>query len=92
MNGCELPGGTVLTVEPSDPSYKQRKDRLSDGNHYGRAIAVPLESASHTLHPTDAVVTNTSWDIDRIEATEDREVDDDGNDDENLDDFFASLE
>jgi hypothetical protein len=36
MNGAELPCGTTLKVEPSDPLYKLRKEKELS-NHYGPA-------------------------------------------------------
>lgn len=75
-------------VEPSDPSYKQRKESNDDGSHYGPAPSVHHES---TLH-LDAVVTTTGGNTDSVEAAKDRGLDDHDNDDDNLDDFFASLE
>jgi hypothetical protein len=79
-------------VEPSDPSYKQRKESTSDGNHYGPTPSLSHESASHALNATDTAITTTDGNTATVKATECHGIDDDGNDDDNLDDFFASLE
>lgn len=61
MNGAELPCGTSIKVEASDPLHKLRKKKESD-HHYG---------------PVDALDTP-------VQTSQKNE--------EDLDDFFASLD
>lgn len=99
MNGCELPGGAVLVVEPSDPTYKQRQENQSDCVHYG-PDGVGLESSAPLQH-TNIAGPNTDGTYqtplrgsnnESVEAINDRGLVDDDDDDDNLDNFFASLE
>jgi hypothetical protein len=90
VNGCELPGGEVLLVQPSDPSHKLRKNK-----HYGPASTsneAPAELEAkdepenpETIGKTDLVETTAPTEVN--ESKKEKEDDND-----NLDDFFASLE
>mmetsp|Transcript_16331 Transcript_16331/g.30299 ORF Transcript_16331/g.30299 Transcript_16331/m.30299 type:complete len:125 (-) Transcript_16331:552-926(-) len=92
VNGCELPGGEILVVEPSDPSHKLRK-KASSPNHYGPASETTEEQ--NTQQNTTTTTTNES--IETGNPTEENgnqapSTKVDGDEDDNLDDFFASLE
>jgi hypothetical protein len=104
MNGCELPGGAVLVVEPSDPSHKQRQakntfssDSTADGGlksvagplgHYADAAgSKPNEGHDQEQQPPG----NGNESVKSIDDGRGEDLHDEENDD-NLDDFFASLE
>mmetsp|Transcript_24029 Transcript_24029/g.26799 ORF Transcript_24029/g.26799 Transcript_24029/m.26799 type:complete len:365 (-) Transcript_24029:102-1196(-) len=71
VNGCELPGGTILSVQPSDPFHKAKSSTAS----------------SYTEQQIPSAVVANEHDIEKINGYECG-----GNDEEDLDDFFASLE
>lgn len=72
MNGCELPGGVVLNVEPSDPLHKQRN---KDKSGHGADLSHREQSGTTTGHENE---------------NQDQGPEIENEDD--LDDFFASLE
>jgi hypothetical protein len=81
MNGAELPCGTALKVEPSDPLYKLRKKKRTE-NRYGQA----------TAQEDDSVPAKAEEEPKPSEPKSPEEASEAKNDDDDdLDDFFASL-
>ena len=77
MNGAELPCGSVLQVEPANSSYGgQKKDQMTS---YGGPSASTVCSSSFPEK------------TDKREAFEATNGDIQKTEDEDLDDFFASL-
>jgi hypothetical protein len=81
MNGAELPCGTALKVEPSDPLYKLRKKGKRPENWY--------EPASAQEEYDDPAKAKDEPKPSEPKAPEASKAKDD--DDDDLDDFFASL-
>lgn len=82
MNGAELPGGSVLHVEPANSDYKQTPTEEAPGNQSGHG-----EHDVGYYGPASAESTKTES---RDMSAEPKE--NDGNDpDDDLDDFFDSL-
>ena len=80
VNGCELPGEIILSVQPSDPFHNYSKSSFLSSNN-GKKIQSPLPL------PTVEAATKNNIPIGN------NEVEQTGEDDEgDLDDFFASLE
>jgi len=87
MNKAELPCGTVINVEPSDPLFKLRKSQQS--NHYGPASEHELgEGIGGSMEDEEGKQQN---DLTAEGGPPHADQDDDGDDDD-LDDFFDSLE
>jgi hypothetical protein len=84
MNGAELPCGTVIGVEPADMDW---------GKNNGSNKKSKTSSFDHHQSPTVQVISNCGSDgVEMKKSNEAREETTGGNDEEDLDDFFASLE
>ena len=84
MNGAELPCGTVIGVEPADMDW---------GKTNGSNKKCKTSSSDHHQSPTAQVISNCGSDgVEMKKSNEAREETTGGNDEEDLDDFFASLE
>jgi hypothetical protein len=79
MNGAELPCGTPITVEPSDPLYKLRKKREAS-NHYG---------STPTKDPQETPVADNAEDLDGFFESLGGAAEDDGGDSENKKDLVG---
>ena len=97
MNGAELPCGTPIQVQPSDPLYKLKKKQNKD-DYYGSASLTQdnqttPEETNEVVRDNDvetpAEVTNVTENRPELPATDGGPKE--GADDD-LDDFFASLE
>jgi len=101
MNGAELPGGSILNVEPSDPLYKLRKkktDQTPASNYYGPAseTAVSQNDGNDELDDFfDSLGSTTAPKDEQSQATKDgvgtKGADEAVEKDVELDDFFNSL-
>jgi hypothetical protein len=80
MNGAELPCGTTMQVQPSDPLYKLKKKKKMD--YYGSAAETTIEEAPLPPPPPPADKKDVVPEDEAKTAPEEDE----------LDDFFASLE
>jgi hypothetical protein len=80
MNGAELPCGTALKVEPSDPLYNLRKKKRT-GKMYGAASA---QEEDYDPANTEEEPKHSEPKAPEASAAKD-------DDDDDLDDFFASL-
>jgi hypothetical protein len=84
MNGAELPCGTVIGVEPADMDW---------GKNNGSNKKCKASSSDHHQSSTVQVISNFGSDgVEMNKSNEAREEITGGNDEEDLDDFFASLE
>jgi hypothetical protein len=104
MNGAELPCGTAIKVEPSDPLYQLRKKKQM--NYYGSASQQEQENDAESekvekkseeepyqgnITPSSGVPTGEDGSPERGNSVEKAESQPVGDDDD-LDDFFDSLE
>jgi len=97
VNGCELPGGSILRVEPSDPYYKLVVKTPKSGS---RIEEQQSQSQAKVGIGRTTPGAGQTKDSDRgIRATSDKQLEEPGSGaaheeetDEGLDDFFASLE
>jgi hypothetical protein len=111
MNGAELPCGTPIKVEPSDPLYQLRKKKQM--NYYGSASQQQEqendvvesekkveekkgeeEPCQGNITPSSGVPTGEDGSPERgnsVEKAESQAVGD-ADDNDDLDDFFDSLE
>ena len=94
MNGAELPCGTVIGVEPADMDWgrnngSNKKCKTSSSDHHRD---LPQQSPMQVVSNcgSDGVEMKKSNEASTEAAT--REETTGGNDEEDLDDFFASLE
>ena len=96
MNGAELPCGTALKVEPSDPLYAIRKKR-QQAIQYGQVPADVMESEEVEGKQQSAKSNGVSHRVQSKELASQPQVEEseavaNNNDDgDDLDDFFASL-
>ena len=94
MNGAELSCGTCIKVEPSDPIFQLRKKKETP-NYYGNAGAESQQKAAPVeLKPTELTeLDNKEQSATGVEEGTSKPETGDGNgeDEEDLDDFFASL-
>jgi hypothetical protein len=102
MDGCELPGGVILKVEPSDPFHKKRRmttqNNVAHAEGKGRSqpknVSGPKNGDSrHPDKPYQQQIAlgQCQGKVDNHNDADDEPKDDDDNDDD-LDDFFASIE
>lgn len=89
MNGAELPCGTAIKVEPSDPMYQLRKKKQM--NYYGGASQQGKETEATEEADVDGQKLNARTSVDSGDPRKDREPKA-NEDDEDLDNFFGSLE
>lgn len=82
MNGAELSCGTAIKVERSDPLYQIRKKKQM--NYYGRASEEESLEKEQTQTKPASVEPSKSTDAPN-------DMDNAGDDNDDLDDFFASL-
>ncbi len=87
VNGCELPGGSVLRVEPSDPYHKvnamaSKSDSQLKDHQQMEALASETKES-----PLKGATAEELGD-----QKENGNTVSGGNEQEDLDDFFASLE
>lgn len=82
MNGAELPCGTPIKVERSDPLYQIRKKKQM--NYYGRASEEESIEKEQAQTKPASVEPSKTTDISN-------DMDNAGDDNDDLDDFFASL-
>ncbi|KAL3935186.1 MAG: hypothetical protein SGBAC_009242 [Bacillariaceae sp.] len=91
MNGAELPCGTCIKVEPSDPTYQIKKKNQTP-NYYGNAGAGSQSAPPVETKPVEVEIKKESATVVEEEGTSRPETGDTGGGDEDdLDDFFASL-
>ena len=93
MNGAELPDGSRLQVEASDPMYKLRKPKppISDDNGTNVGGSPVAETPATTTETTGILTHAKAAELADVKhATPDEQGDGDGEGDE-LDDFFSSL-
>jgi len=95
VNGCELPGGNILRVEPSNPYYKvtanfPKSDSRKEKEEQSSTKTVEMGADTSGVGLTEAKTYHNT----EGETTEKQsENSGDGvNEEEDLDDFFASLE
>jgi hypothetical protein len=79
MNGAELPCGTTMQVQPSDPLHKLKKKKKMD--YYGSAAETTIQEAPLPPPPPEDKTDTAAKDQAKTAPEEDE-----------LDDFFASLE
>ena len=99
INGAELPCGTALKVEPSDPLYKIRKQKESPDSHYGPVSqSAPISETANDLDDffssidkdeTDPTADNDAESKNEESSPVSKTSGDENEDD--LDDFFESL-
>jgi hypothetical protein len=81
MNGAELPCGTSINVESSDPLHQLRKKKQT--NYYGSASGIENDPKAKSLEPVEReTLKGLKEDDTKISSSKD---------DDDLDDFFASL-
>lgn len=80
MNGCELPNGIILHVEPTSATQKVHRD--SGRGHTTDNTSVGLPEVESGIDPTE---------VSKAESNNEVTGNEDTNNDE-LDDFFSSLE
>mmetsp|Transcript_13352 Transcript_13352/g.32097 ORF Transcript_13352/g.32097 Transcript_13352/m.32097 type:complete len:112 (+) Transcript_13352:1387-1722(+) len=91
MNGAELPCGTCIKVEPSDPMYQLRKKKETP-NYYGSTGVVDQQTQSPMEAKPTEVENKEASAMGVEEGTSKPETGDAGGEDgDDLDDFFASL-
>jgi hypothetical protein len=101
LNGCELPGGHALLVQPSDPLHKLRKKKMTANeanlSHCGpNTSSVALSTAmkdgqsreQESLNIVGSVTEREGDGNGTIMKTDDQNI---STGDDDLDDFFASL-
>lgn len=94
VNGCELPGGEVLLVQPSDPLHKIRKNKHygpASASSYMEAPAAQQEMKKESENPNEQPI-HIPDTVEKTATTGVTETKEEDDDDDNLDDFFASLE
>ena len=79
MNGAELPCGTTMQVQPSDPLHKLKKKKKMD--YYGSAVETTIQETPPPQPPLPDKQDIAAEDQTKTAPEEDE-----------LDDFFASLE
>jgi hypothetical protein len=99
VNGCELPGGSVIRVEPSDPNYKVAA-KTSKPDSDSQTETEQQQSTVTAVGMAEKVSgggTAEDFCDSTIENTTEKQLEESGgggadNEEEDLDDFFASLE
>lgn len=100
MNGAELPCGTVIGVQPADMDYKRKPKTAEEGSLQqqpttSRVNHKSAESETNNVQSTDiqkkATLTKETAAVNAAELSGGLE-DKNTNDEDDLDDFFASLE
>jgi len=96
VNGCELPGGSVLRVEPSDPYYKvAAKTSKSDSDSQTEQQQSPATAVGMGENASGGGTTEDLCDPTTGNTTE-KQLEESGgggaDSEEDLDGFFASLE
>lgn len=92
LNGVELPCGSILSVEPADMDYKN-KDELKKKSSNSSNINM-TRTDEHEIGTISSTATSVLKD-DRVGlnmAMDDRSAEEEKGGDDDLDDFFASLE
>ena len=90
VNGCELPEGSVLRVEPSDPYHKVTA-KTSKSNSWAEKQQQESESSVSGKGEITERVLNDGATGNAAEKQQEEAVGG-ANEEEDLDDFFASLE
>ena len=84
-----MPGGEILVVQPSDPLHKLRKKTPTDPSPYSPAGA-SVEDETQKANEEQSLVENSK--STESNATTGAEEKIEEKDEDDLDDFFASLE
>ena len=81
MNGAELPDGTVIRAEPADLDYNKKKPRIQQEDQPKQNGEVVVE---------DGKLDNKE--VGSKGIADSKQLSKEGEEDDDLDDFFASLE
>lgn len=85
VNGAELPCGSILGVQPADMSYKKNLNFGQSITQHNTGRIGETNVDAEESAPKDTTVKNEATSVEVSEVKE-------AKDDDDLDDFFASLE
>lgn len=85
MNGAELPCGTAIGVQPADTDYKKK---LKNGGEQSAAGAEPAKTSSMEKKIASTAAANEAISGESKGGSKEKNA----KDEDDLDDFFASLE
>ena len=89
-----MPGGCVLRVEPSDPHYKVTAKRSKSDSQTQHQPVLEVQSSviEENIRSQENKVNDTKTSTEATVEKQSKELDGEANEEEDLDDFFASLE
>ena len=89
-----MPGGCVLRVEPSDPRYKVTAKRSKSNSQTQNQPVIEVQSSTieENIRSRENKVNDTKTSSEATVEKRPKELDGEANEEEDLDDFFASLE